>query len=203
MTTIFKFRYMTAQFLGVIALSPAMIVGTVGCTSAQINNVVTIITNDLPTVVSDITSILSLVNALETADGSTSTTTTIETIQDKTNDLTNILTAYKDGTKKWADVVSAVNALYSASSSTLDLSGIKDSASKAKATAWLAAIDVAVNAIYTAVLTTESNSSVKNQLSVQKARLSAKNWTPEQKSQFVAQLEPITGIHSWNGLMKF
>lgn len=200
-----RLKYFTNQFLlglymCILTLSASFM--TTGCTTAQIDNVETIIAADLPTVLTDVTSILSIISALSTTstDATTSTLdTVISTIQTDGTAVETILASYKAGSSKWADVVAAVDALEASTSATIDLTGIKDADSQAKAKVWLAAIDLAVDAVYTAVLTTQSTATVKEKLATQKATLKAHEalWTASQRNQFVSQLRPVTGFASF------
>jgi hypothetical protein len=196
----FTNKCLLGLFLCILTLSASFM--TTGCTTAQINNVETIIAADLPTILTDVTSILSIISALTTTSGDTTTSTlstVITEIQTKGTAVETILASYKAGTSKWADVVAAVDALEASASTTIDLSGIKDADSQAKAKVWIAAIDLAVDAVYTAVLTTQSTATVKARLATQKTTLKAHEalWTASQRNQFVSQLLPVTGFASF------
>jgi len=200
---VLKMKYFTNECLAGLLMCILMLSAsfmTIGCTTAQITNVETIITTDLPTIISGVTSILSLISALSATSGTSNSTTSLSAIiaeiQAKGSNVETILANYKAGTSTWADVIAAVDALYVSSSATIDLSGIKNSSSQAQAKIWLAAIDLAVNTIYTAVLTTQNTSTVKTKLAAHKdtLRMQVSQWTPEQKQEFVSQLKPVTGL---------
>lgn len=201
-----KSENLTSQFFCALMLCTLLVFSsmTMGCTSAQISKVVTIVETDLPVVLQDVSSIITIVSALSTSSDTAASMTTIQTvlteIQTKATDVETILASYKAGKTTWASVIAAVDALYSASATVIDLASIKDADSQAKAKAWLAAIDLIVNTIYTAVLTTESTDTIRAKTTANKTHLVAagRSWSPEQRSFFVSQLQPITGLGSFS-----
>jgi hypothetical protein len=189
--------------ISLLMLATLPMMATTGCTSTQISKVITIIETDLPTAITDITSLLALIQDLSAqakATGSSTLTTVITVLQTKAIDATTVLANYKAGTGTWANVVAAVDALDAAAAATIDLSGITDTVKAAKAKTLLDAVALAINVIYTAVLTTESTSTVKAKLAANKTLHSRlMNMTPEQQTRFVEKLKPVTGIGSVQG----
>lgn len=197
---------LTLIMLTLMTFIPTM--ALTGCTPAQEQQVVTIIENNLPTVITDVTSIIQIVAAFTTTQGTqqpTALQSALSTIQTKGTDVTTILAQFKAGKSTWANVLAAVNALLAASDATLDLSGIKDPTTLAQAKAYIVAIQLGISIIDGAVQTVLPKDQIKARASARQIKLSklSRDWTPAQKQFVATQLASVTHNASWSELYSY
>lgn len=188
--------------VGVILLA-VMLCGSpflTGCTSSQIDQAVTIVETNLPTVIADAVQIATVIGPLMGASQSGPDALTV--LKNKADDVNAVLQGFKAGANTWQDVSNAVDALVNAADAAEDLSGIKDPATRAKAQALLASVDVVVHIIDGAVQTTLPPSVVKAKAAARAVKLSlaTENWNESDKRAVADALAPMTRGRSWQEL---
>jgi hypothetical protein len=170
----------------------AMLV-TAGCTSSQVNTVVTEITAYLPTV----TALLQDAITAYAAFGAGSTTASdpvakgLNTAKTDLAILTSDATQYvaatssADKTTAWTNIQDAVDVLATNADSTLQLAAVKNSNSNAAGVVVLASLDAAVHVLDGYVSSAQSTATVQAKMARRSVRLRnvARYWNPEEKQK--------------------
>jgi hypothetical protein len=181
----------SAQKLGALALCAIVLMGTIGCTSAQVATVVKDIATYAQEAQPIITEAIALIGAFSAADGSTSSPSLQSTgSQIKTDlaalvSLCNTYTA-NPSTTTWQQIISAVDKLVTEGDSAVTtLAGIKSSSSQQSAMVVLASLDALLHTIDGFVQTTQNSTQVKTTAArrVMKIQVISQYWSDRDKQQ--------------------